>query len=104
MEEKAEGSGPPPDRRRLWRKRLARLARPTRFAVILVILALILEYLVIPELAGASRDLYLLGRVSAWWVAAGVTLQTASLFGYAVLTRVLLPPRPPAGAVEAVPH
>lgn len=85
--------GPPP-KRRGWRGRLARLAKPLRRGAILFILALVVEYLVIPELVGASRDLYLLGRMSVWWVAAGVGFEAVSLFCYAVLTRVLLPPGP----------
>jgi uncharacterized protein (TIRG00374 family) len=62
--------------------------------VILFILLLVVEYLVVPELVGASKDLYLLEQVSAWWVAAGVALEGISLFCYAVLTQVLLPPGP----------
>jgi len=65
--------------------------RPVRTVVLLFILALIVEYLVIPELVGASKDLYLLGRVGVFWTVAGVTLEAASLFCYAVLTRALLP-------------
>jgi len=61
--------------------------------VLLFILALIVEYLVIPELIGASKDLYLLGRVGVGWMIAGVGLEAASLFCYALLTRALLPPR-----------
>jgi uncharacterized protein (TIRG00374 family) len=61
--------------------------------VVLFILALIVEYLVIPELIGASKDLYLLGRVSVPWMAAGLVLEGASLFCYALLTRDLLPPQ-----------
>ena len=53
-----------------------------------------IEYLVVPELVGASKNLYLLGRVSAWWVVAGTVLEAVSLFCYAVLTKVLLPPGP----------
>ncbi len=60
--------------------------------VLLFILALIVEYLVIPELVGASKDLYLLGRVGVFWTIAGVVLEVASLFCYALLTRALLPP------------
>ena len=60
---------------------------------LLFILALIVEYLVIPELVGASKDLYLLGRVTVFWAVAGVVLEAASLFCYAVLTRALLPPK-----------
>jgi uncharacterized protein (TIRG00374 family) len=60
--------------------------------VILLILALIVEYLVIPELVGASKDLYLLDRLNPWWMAAGLILEGLSLFCYALLNRVLLPP------------
>lgn len=51
----------------------------------------------VPELVRASRNLYLLGRVSPWWVAAGVVTEALSLFSYAVLTRVLLPGGPKPG-------
>ena len=61
--------------------------------MILFILALIVEYLVIPELVGASKNLYLLGRVSIPWMIAGLALEGFSLFCYALLTRDLLPPR-----------
>ena len=60
--------------------------------MILFILALIVEYLVIPELVGASKNLYLLGRVSIPWMIAGLALEGFSLFCYALLTRDLLPP------------
>jgi uncharacterized protein (TIRG00374 family) len=70
------------------------LAKPARRLVLLFILLLVIEYLVVPELVGASKNLYLLGRVSAWWVAVGAVLEGVSLFCYAVLTRVLLPPGP----------
>ena len=60
--------------------------------MILFILALIVEYLVIPELVGASKNLYLLGRVSIPWMIAGLVLEGLSLFCYALLTRELLPP------------
>jgi len=79
---------------RIWRPWLSLLAKPARRLVLIFILILVIEYLVVPELVGASKDLYLLGRVSAWWVALGVLLEGASLFCYAVLTKVLLPPGP----------
>jgi uncharacterized protein (TIRG00374 family) len=60
--------------------------------VILLILALIVEYLVIPELVGASKDFYLLGRLNVSWMIAGLILEAVSLFCYALLNRVLLPP------------
>ena len=88
------GQSRPPGRWRLWRPWLSLMAKPARRVALLFILALVIEYLVVPELVGASKDLYLLGRVSAWWVAAGVVLEGVSLFCYAVLTKVLLPPGP----------
>src|SRR5580693_174546 len=78
-------------RLRLW---LPYLVKPLRRTVLLFILLLVIEYLVVPELVGASKDLYLLGRVSGWWVAAGAVLEGVSLFCYAVLTKVLLPRGP----------
>src|SRR5204862_6242760 len=53
---------------------------------------LIVEYLVVPELVGASKDLYLLGRVDAAWLAAGLALEGLSLFCYGLLTQAVLPP------------
>jgi uncharacterized protein (TIRG00374 family) len=75
-----------------WRAWLRNNRRPLRRLAILLVLALIVEYLVIPELVGASKDLYLLGRVNVFWMIAGLILEAASLFCYALLTRALLPP------------
>jgi len=47
------------------------VARPLRRGVAIFIVALIIEYLVVPELTGASKDLYLLGGVNAYWLAGG---------------------------------
>jgi uncharacterized protein (TIRG00374 family) len=87
------------ERFRAWLRRpwVHRLIRPTRIGVLLFIIALVVEYLVVPELVGASKDLYLLGRVSAYWVVAGALIEGLSLFMYAVLTKVLLPPGPKPG-------
>jgi uncharacterized protein (TIRG00374 family) len=80
-----------PSRWRQWRAWLPMLVKPVRRGVLLFVLLLVIEYLVVPELVGASKDLYLLGRVNALWLAAGVALEGLSLFCYALLTRVLLP-------------
>ena len=84
----------PPSHWRLLRPWLRLLVKPVRRGVLIFVLLLIIEYLVVPELVGASKDLYLLGRVNAGWLVAGVTLEGLSLFCYAVLTKVLLPPGP----------
>jgi hypothetical protein len=59
---------------------------------VLFIIVIIVEYLVVPELTGARKDLYLLNRINGYWMAAGVVLEAVSLFCYALLTRALLRP------------
>jgi uncharacterized protein (TIRG00374 family) len=59
---------------------------------LLLALALIIEYLVLPELVLASKDLNLLGRVNTDWLVAGLLLEVLSLLCYAFLARVLLRP------------
>jgi uncharacterized protein (TIRG00374 family) len=81
-----------PEQRTGWRRRLRTAKRPLRRLAILLILALIVEYLVIPELVGASKDLYLLGRLNVGWMVVGIILEGLSLFCYALLNRVLLSP------------
>jgi uncharacterized protein (TIRG00374 family) len=81
-----------PNGRTGWRGLLHTARRPLRRLAILLILALIVEYLVVPELVGASKDFYLLGRLNVGWMIAGLILEAVSLFCYALLNRVLLPP------------
>ena len=68
------------------------LVKPLRRGILVFALLLIVEYLVVPELVGASKDLYLLGQVNAAWLVAGVALEGLSLFCYGLLTQALLPP------------
>ena len=77
---------------RRWRSWLPFVVKPLRRGIVIFALLLIVEYLVVPELVGASKDLYLLGRVNAFWLAGGVILEFASLFCYGLLTQALLPP------------
>jgi hypothetical protein len=76
---------------RMW---LPYLVKPLRRGVIIFILLLVIEYLVVPELVGASKDLNLLGRMNVGWLVTGVVMEAVSLFCYAVLTKVLLPRGP----------
>jgi len=75
-----------------WRTWLPFLLTPLRRGVLIFIVLLIIEYLVVPELVGAGKDLHLLGRVNTLWLVAGLVLEGASLFCYGLLTRALLPP------------
>ena len=91
-----ERQGQPGDQQpmgwRRWRSWLPLLVKPLRRGILLFALLLIIEYLVVPELVGASKDLSLLGRVNAVWLAAGVILEGLSLFCYGLLTQAVLPP------------
>jgi uncharacterized protein (TIRG00374 family) len=75
-----------------WRTWLPFVLTPLRRGVLIFIVLLIIEYLVVPELVGAGRDLHLLGRVNTLWLVAGLVLEGASLFCYGLLTWALLPP------------
>ncbi len=78
----------------LWRRArrwLPFVVKPLRRGVIIFALVLIVEYLVVPEVIGASKDLYLLARFNAAWLVAGVVLEGLSLFCYGLLTQALLP-------------
>ncbi len=77
---------------RKWRTWLPFLVKPLRRGIILFALVLVVEYLVVPELVGASKDLGLLGRVDAAWLVAGLVLEGLSLFCYGLLTQAMLPP------------
>ena len=75
-----------------WLSWLPLLAGPMRRGVVIFAVLPVIEYLVVPELVGASKDLYLLGRLNAAWLIAGVALEAMSLLCYGLLTRALLPP------------
>jgi uncharacterized protein (TIRG00374 family) len=57
----------------------------------LLILALIVEYLIVPQIAGTRDALKTLTRVDPLWLLLGVLLECASLAAYAQLTRSVLP-------------
>ena len=52
---------------------------------------LVVEYAVLPQLAGAGKSLHLLASVHVGWLLAGVGLEAAALLSYAQLTRAVLP-------------
>ena len=63
------------------------------------VLVLLVEYLVLPQIAGARKELHLLTKVNGFLLALGLVLEGASLVSYAMLTRSLLP----AGQRPSVP-
>ena len=69
------------------------MSRRLRRIVLVLVLAVVVEYLVLPQVAGARRSLHLLGRVQPWWLVAGVVLEAGAIAAYAQLTRAVLPDR-----------
>jgi uncharacterized protein (TIRG00374 family) len=59
----------------------------------LLLLALILEYLVVPQLAGPRKVAHLLTEVNPLLLLAGLGLEAAALLSYTRLTKALLPSR-----------
>ena len=57
----------------------------------LLFLALIVEYLVVPQLAGPRKVIHVITQVNPLLLLAGVALEAASLVAYAELTRSVLP-------------
>ena len=56
-----------------------------------VLLAVVVEYLLVPQLAGTRKSWHLLLGVDNAWLLAAVALEAASLGAYAGLTRSVLP-------------
>jgi uncharacterized protein (TIRG00374 family) len=77
--------------------RRRRVRRQVKWGLYAVGLLLVLEYLVLPQLAGARKSVNLLGRINFAYVIAGVLLEAASLVSYSQLTHTVLhnvgPPR-----------
>jgi len=67
-----------------------RVRRRVKWGIYAVALALILEYLVLPQLTGARKSLYLLGRINVAYVVAGVVLEAGALASYSQLTHTVL--------------
>ena len=77
--------------------RRRRVRRQVKWGLYAVGLFLVLEYLVLPQLAGARKSVNLLGKINFAYVIAGVVLEAASLVSYSQLTHTVLhnagPPR-----------
>lgn len=70
---------------------MARIPKTVRRVAALMAVAAIVEYLVIPQLAGARKSLHLVAQANVALVGVGFLLEVASLVAYAGLTRSLLP-------------
>ncbi|HET6986055.1 MAG TPA: hypothetical protein VFI00_05535, partial [Kribbella sp.] len=65
-----------------------------RSAVGLLILIAVVDYVVLPRMAGAEQSLRLLRQVDPWWVGAGIAFEAMSLVSYSLSTRSVLSERP----------
>ncbi len=79
---------PHPGRPRSWRSIVPKWLR---HGLLVFLVLLVVEYLVIPELVGASKNLHLLSRLNIVWLIAGIGLEAGAIVCYALLTRTLLP-------------
>jgi len=83
MEEPVEGAT-----KRSWR---SVIPAPLRHSVVIFAILLILEYVVAPDIVGASRHFYLLTHIQVGWVIGGFACEGTSLLSYALLSQSLLP-------------
>src|SRR5437763_8926124 len=67
----------------------ARSIRAGRRLVFLLVGWVVVEYLVLPQLAGTRNAIHLLARFNPLWLVAGFSLQAGSLLCYSELTRSL---------------
>ncbi len=84
-------------RARQWHGRLHHrhqvlLRKSLRRGVLGFLMALVVEYLVLPQLAGAHRDLHLIAGINIGYALLGLVLEAGALLAYAALTRAVLPP------------
>ncbi len=73
-----------------------RLPKQVRWTVTVFLIALVVEYLVLPQVPGARKSLHLLGQVNVWYLILGFLLEGGSLLAYAELTHTVLPPGSPS--------
>ena len=83
----AEGAGPARKKRGLFG-----LPRPVVTIGRVLIVALLVEYFVVPQLAGPRKVASLLDQVNPFLLLAGVALEGGALLAYARLTNSVLPP------------
>jgi hypothetical protein len=77
--------------------RLGKYWTPLRRGAAVFVVVLIIEYLVVPQIAGARKSLHLLADVNTGWLLAGLGLELAALIAYAQLTRSVMPKASPLG-------
>jgi putative heme transporter len=94
MEAMAAGSHPdPPESVETGSKKGSPAARQVRRGVKILVFAFVVNYLVIPQIAGARKAAEELLEVRPQYLVLGLVLQGLSLLCYSLLTRACLPPQ-----------
>lgn len=70
---------------------VARRWHPLRQAARLVVVAVVVEYLLVPQLAGTRKSWHLLQDANNGWLVLGTVLELASLVAYGLLSLAVLP-------------
>lgn len=87
---------PEPEDRPSHRRSVRSVSRTlVRRGTALAVVVVVVEFLVVPRLVGATRHLDLLGRIHPGWLVTGVALEAAALVSYSLLTRTMLAPDGP---------
>jgi len=73
-----------------WWPLLGRVARP---ALRLLVIAAVIEFALLPQIAGARKSIHLLVDISPAWLVVGLACEALSLLSYARLTQVTLDAR-----------
>jgi uncharacterized protein (TIRG00374 family) len=73
------------------------IAKPVKRVLFVLALFLVIDYLVLPQIAGIRNSLSLLGQVNISYVIVGALLEVGALLAYAKLTQAVVPEgsRPP---------
>src|ERR1700761_6886512 len=79
----------PPKPRRQW------MPRNVRIALMILLLFFVGEYILLPELASARRELHQLSHLNFLWLILGALLEIGALIAYAELTHTVLSPGAP---------
>jgi uncharacterized protein (TIRG00374 family) len=72
-----------------------RVLRWLRRGALVLVLFAVLDYLVLPQIAGTRKAVHLLSSIRPGWAIAGVVLEAASLVSYSLLTRSVFPDQRP---------
>jgi uncharacterized protein (TIRG00374 family) len=83
----APASSPKKTKRGRW------VPTPVRRLIKLLLLVLVVEYLVLPQIAGSRKAVHLLGQVNPWYLLIGTALEAGAIIAYVQLTHAILPPR-----------